>query len=239
VTIVRLAFPRLSALLAAMLLPLAALAQQLVVIESTAAELPAGHVIEAGKAIKLPTGASVTLVADNGQVTTIAGPFSGVPKAAGGKGDAGLVAALSQIVAPKSASSLGVTRSSGSKAAARNTASDIDVRRPGPYCVLSGHSPTLWRSDPSKGGRVTVQQLPGNEKAVVEWPADAERVAWPPAIPIKDDSQYLVGPSWRTSQTKIAVFLVPDGLPSDPHRAVWMNNQGCVQQARALLANLR
>ncbi len=86
---------------------------------------------------------------------------------------------------------------------------------------------------------MSLQQLPGNEKAVVDWPAGAERIPWPAALPIKNDTQYLAGPSWRTSHAKIVIFLVPEGLPSDPHRAVWMNDRGCVQQARALLASLR
>ena len=86
---------------------------------------------------------------------------------------------------------------------------------------------------------MSLQQLPGNEKVVVDWPAGTERIPWPQALPIKDDTPYLAAPSWRTSNAKIVLFLVPDGLPSDPHRAVWMNNQGCVQQARALLASLR
>ena len=37
---------------------------------------------------------------------------------------------------------------------------------------------------------------------------------------------------------KVTIRLVPDGLPSDAHKAAWMADQGCESQARALLASL-
>lgn len=216
-----------------------ALAQQLVVIESTAADHPPGKVIDAAKPIQIAAGAAVTVVSESGAVVTIKGPFSGVPKVGAGKGDASLVAALSKIVGDtaKGSAALGVMR--GEKPPGRPGVREIDVQRAGTYCWVAGTAPVLWRSDPAKGGTVSLHLLPGGDKVTIEWPAGLESIPWPNNFPLKDDAQYLAKVSWRTSVAKIAIYAVPEPLPSDAHRVVWMHNQGCQQQAKALLAGLR
>jgi hypothetical protein len=214
-------------------------AQQLVVIESTAPEIVPGQVIDGAKPLKLGAGASVTVVAESGAVATFKGPFSGVPQAGGGKGDPSLVAALSKIVgeAAKGGTTLGVMR--GAKPPVQPGAWEIDVQRPGTYCAAAGRPPGLWRSDAAAGGTVSFHLLPGGEKVTVEWPEGKDTIPWPKNLPLKDDAQYLAKVSWRSAVAKIAVYVVPEGLASDAHRVVWMHNQGCVQQAKALLASLR
>ncbi len=45
--------------------------------------------------------------------------------------------------------------------------------------------------------------------------------------------------SGKITETTLVVHRVPGGLPSDAHRAAWMAENGCIGQARALLAGLR
>ena len=215
-------------------------AAQLVVVDSTAADLKPGTVLDSAKPVQVPAGAIVTVVGDDGKVSTLKGPFSGtVAGSGGGKADPSLVAALSKLVTPGGSGQTPLGAMRGGKPPGSPGPWDIDVLKAGSYCVPAKATPMLWRGEADKAGSATLHLLPGGEKVTVEFAAGAASVAWPKNLPLKDDAQYLAKTSWRTAVAKIAIFLVPDGLPSDAHRVVWMSNQGCGQQARALLATLR
>jgi len=214
-------------------------AAQLVVVESTAADLKPGTVLDSTKPVQVPAGAAVTVIADDGKVSTLKGPFSGTVQAGGGKADPSLVGALSKLVTPAGAEQTPLGAMRGGKPPSHPGPWDIDVLRAGTYCVPAKATPTLWRGESEKAGSATLHLLPGGEKIMVEFGAGTASVPWPKALPLKDDTQYLAKTSWRTAVSKLAIYLVPDGLPSDAHRVVWMSNQGCNQQARALLATLK
>ncbi|MEE8141224.1 MAG: hypothetical protein V3T66_09980, partial [Alphaproteobacteria bacterium] len=61
-----------------------AFAGQLIVIDSTAPDLVRGQILDGSKPLGLAAGTRVTLVAEDGQVTTLKGPFSGRPGAGPG-----------------------------------------------------------------------------------------------------------------------------------------------------------
>ena len=63
-----------------------AFAGQLIVIDSTAPELMPGQVVDGSKVLGIAAGARVTLIAEDGRVTTLKGPFSGRPGAGPGAG---------------------------------------------------------------------------------------------------------------------------------------------------------
>ena len=226
-----------------------AFAGQLIVIDSTAPELAPGQVVDGSKVLGIAAGARVTLIAEDGRVTMLKGPFSGRPGAGpSAPGGSGLIDSLSRLVGGRSAASgaLGVMR--GSRIANPADAWTVNLGRSVDVCVRAGATPVL-RGKKSRMARIlTVKALPDGAGKSVEWPAGRDRIGWPEGLAITDGGRYLVrvssrkslaGMSGRTAETTLVTHLVPGGLPSDAHRAAWMADIGCIGQARALLAGLR
>ncbi len=226
-----------------------AFAGQLIVIDSTAPELVPGEVVDGSKLLGVAAGARVTLIAEDGQVTTLKGPFSGRPGAGPGvPGGSGLIGSLSRLVGGPSAASgaLGVMR--GSRVANPADAWAVNLVRSVHVCVRAGATPVLRRKKSRMARILTVKALPDGAEKSVEWPAGSDRIGWPEGLALTDGGRYLVrvssrkslaGMSGRTTETTLVAHLVPGGLPSDAHRAAWMADIGCIGQARALLAGLR
>lgn len=214
------------------------LAGELVVIESTAPALKPGQIVDSSAVLSLPSGAHLTLVAEDGTVTNLKGPFSGPPPVAGTPGDGGLVSALSRLIGGDAAgtSVLGVMRSAPTTAAADPWA--VDVLRSGNHCVPADAAPNLSRSKRHKFVTLTLKTLPDGAKVSVRWPAGSNRMAWPGGVPLTDGGRYLAKLSDRPTASKLMIHLVPGGLPSDAHRVAWMAERGCSRQAKALLAGL-
>ena len=218
----------------------AAGAAELVVVASTAPGIKSGQVVASGAALDVPAGANVTLVSPAGKTVVLTGPFSGAPGGGGGGGaaDTSLFSALIKLFSGrgKDTGSLGTMR-----AAAGSEPDDlwvVDVGRSGRFCVPAQGPITLWRSDAAKQTSLKIRNLASNQKSELPWPAGAETLDWPPDVALGDGNSYLVRLKGRRSATEIALHLVPDGLPSEPHKAVWMADKGCVKQAKRLLANL-
>ncbi len=226
-----------------------AFAGQLIVIGSTAPELVPGQVVDGSKVLGIAAGARVTLIAEDGQVTTLKGPFSGRPGAGPGvPGGSGLIGSLSRLVDGRSAASsaLGVMR--GSRVADPADAWTVNLVRLVNVCVRAGGTLVLSKKKSRSAKTLTVKALPDGAEKSIEWPAGSDRIGWPEGLAITDGGRYLVrvssrkslaGMRGRSTETTLVAHLVPGGLPSDAHRAAWMADIGCIGQARALIAGLR
>ncbi len=226
-----------------------AFAGQLIVIDSTAPDLVPGQVVDGSKVLGVAAGARVTLIAEDGQVTTLKGPFSGRPGAGPGvPGGSGLMGSLARLVGGPSAASgaLGVMR--GSRGADPADAWSVNLVRSVHVCVRAGASPVLRREKSRMARTLTIKALPDGAEKSVEWPAGSDRIGWPEGLAITDGGRYLArvssrkslaGMSGKTTETTLVVHRVPGGLPSDAHRAAWMAEIECMGQARALLTGLR
>ena len=226
-----------------------AFAGQLIVIDSTAPELVPGQVVDGSKVLGIAAGARVTLIAEDGQVTTLKGPFTGRPGAGpGAPGGSGLMGSLSRLVGGPSAVSGALAVMRGSRGADPADAWAVNLVRSVNVCVRAGATPVLRRKKSRMARTLTVKVLPDGAEKSVEWPAGSDRIGWPEGLALTDGGRYLArvssrkslaGMSGRTTETTLVVHLVPGGLPSDAHRAAWMADNGCIGQARALLAGLR
>ena len=216
-------------------------AGQLVIVDSTAAALLPGQVLDGSKPLSLSAGTQITVISEDGKVTTFEGPFSGVP-ASGGSGGGGsgggLLASLSKLVDDQGGSgSLGVMR-----AVKAGDAPDpwvIDVLRSGSHCVRAGVAPVLWRPGANKGSQLSLKPLPKGKRMKIDWPAGMDGIDWPDGLALTDGGRYLVKMSGRMTAAKMVVHILPADLPSDAHRVAWMADKGCTGQAKALLASLR
>ena len=213
-------------------------AGQFVVIDSTDPALAPGQVVAAGKTVAVAAGATATLIADDGALVTLSGPFSGIPNAAGGAaGSQGLADALARLVSPGDASTqkMGAIRSFAGR-----TPPDIwlvDVTRTGGHCVISGAPVTLWREKAKSKADLTIKPLPNGERQKITWAAGANTLALPGGIAVEDGTKLLVRGVGK-SASKVTFHAVPANLKTDAHRALWMAENGCRGQALALLASL-
>ncbi len=216
-------------------------AQQLVVIASGAPSLKPGQVVNSGTAIEIPAGASVTLVSETGKTVILKGPFSGPAKAGGkGGGDDKLIASLSGLLSGsgKETGSLGTMRA----ATPPKPPSDawvINTGKSGVFCVQAKGPVMLWREKAAKARILTLKNLTDKSRSKAEWPAGSATLEWPSKVNLTDGARYLLRMKGSRAARKFKLHLVPGGLASDAHRAVWMARNGCEKQALRLLAGLR
>ncbi len=224
-------------------------AGQLVVIDTTAPELVRGQILDGSKPLGLAAGTRVTLIAEDGQVTTLQGPFSGRPGAGPGvPGGSSLIGSLSRLVGGPSAASGALAVMRGSRGAGPADAWAVNLVRSVNVCARAGGT-LILRNKKSRSAKIlTVKALPDGAEKSVEWPAGSDRIGWPEGLALTDGGRYLAriasrkslaGISGRTAETTLVVHLVPGGLMTDAHRGAWMADVGCMGQARALLAGLR
>ena len=218
-------------------------ARDLVVVESTAPDLPAGRVVNGSAPLSLKAGTRVTLIGDDGKVIKLDGPFNGAVGNSAKSGDPAVVAAISRLFEGQTAenTSLGTFRGGSHSVKGDAVPADalaIDIRRPGTQCVAAGTGPTLWRADAGREATVALQQLPGGPGGLVRFPTSAETAAWPVSVPIADNVEYLVRDASDAWSNTLRLRLLPASAADGLHRVVWMADNGCTGQARALLATL-
>ncbi len=218
-------------------------AQQLVVIASGAPSLKPGQVVKSGTAIEIPAGTSVTLVSETGKTVILKGPFSGPAKAGGlggGKGGGDkLIASLSGLLSGsgKETGSLGTMRA----VAPPKPPSDawvINTGKSGDFCVQAKGPVMLWRDKAAKARILTLKNLTDKSRAKANWPAGSATLEWPSTVNLTDGARYLLRMKGSRAARKFKLHLVPGGLASEAHRAVWMARNGCEKQAMRLLAGL-
>lgn len=230
-----------AALLAAMT---GAQARELVVVESTAPDLPAGRIIDGSAPLSLKAGMRVALVADDGKVIKLEGPFIGTVSGGGAGGDRAVVAAISRLFdgGPAESASLGTFRGAGPQADGREASTAdifaIDIRRTGTQCAATGGLPTLWRAETGRETTVTLQQLPGGPGGLVRFPAGVATAAWPAAVPVADDGEYLVRDAGDAWSNTLRLRILPASVAEGASGVAWLADNGCASQARALLATL-
>ncbi len=232
-----LAFAAALALLAAT--SSAAWARELVVIASNDSGIGVGTMLDGGQAIQVADGNSITLISSDGRTLKLQGPYSGQPDPApdtGAAGGAGLLAALSDIVNPaeKDVSTAGIMRAS---LYAAKEPWVIDSSRAGAHCVLAGRPAQLWRPIAIGATSAAVKADTG-QSAGVTWQDGSFTAPWPATLPVVDGASYRIVFTVTGKALPLSIHQVPDTLDSDVSRAVWMHENGCTAQAKALLGTL-
>ncbi len=228
-------------------LSLAAFAGQLVVLHSTAPNFRPGQIIDDAKPFHLGAGKSLTVIDGKGKVKKLSGPLAAVPDA-GAAGNSTLAASLSRLIGRGQAKpALAVMR--GIKPRQRSGGAwSVSLTRSLDLCIRAGGRLSLT----SKASRIprilSIKALPNGPQVSMDWPAGLDRVDWPAGLAATDGGRYqakisdkrnFTGMAGGVKETELIVHLVPSGLPTDAHRAVWMADHGCIRQAKALLSSLR
>lgn len=221
-------------LVAAALVAGAADAGEVVVIASNLPGVAAGAVIEGERTVELGAGQRIAVVTGTGRAISRSGPYTGPLAAEAGPADRSLVEALSRLVSTgkKGGAELGAIRAPGK--AAPPDPWMIDAARAGDQCVIEGRAPVLWRANALRPESLVINGA--TDAAVLVWPAAAETLAWPAALPLADRASYRLRLGASGEGRELVLHLVPPSLPTEAHRAAFMAERGCLGQARHVLA---
>ncbi|HTS93432.1 MAG TPA: hypothetical protein VMG55_15580 [Stellaceae bacterium] len=209
-------------------------AADFVVIEATGVSLKPGETIDGNKPLVLKEGQQVSLVAEDGNVIKLRGPYDQAPGAAGG-GGLDVSKALAALVSGQR-SEYGVIRS---KSDSVNLPDPwvVDVSHSGKVCLRSGERLVFWRPDGSRDVTLTIMPVDRSWRAQAEWPQGTSQMEAPSGFPLKERRTYLFSIGGRTSA--LTLLELPDTLVNDHMRAAWMLEMNCLSQTKALLSAMR
>ena len=114
---------------------------------------------------------------------------------------------------------------------ARNNLWAWPVTESGHFCYTAGKSPVLSRQA-GELAYLTIQADDGAQ-ARLRWPAAEADLAWPDArLPLADGRGFnlMLGDHFAL----LTLHRIPDTIERGSDKAVWMAQQGCVEQARKL-----
>ena len=228
---------RLPALAAALIIGTAsaAMAVELVVVEARGVTgLKQGDVVGDTQPIKLEDGQMVTLVAEDGSILTLRGPYDQAP--VGGGGGVDVASALDALTTGKSRNVTGVIRAANLDVHLPSPWL-VDVSHPGVSCLRLGDQPVLWRASDSAGATLTMMPADRSWRAQTEWPVGSATLQAPSNFPIKDGRTYLA--DFGGKAVAVTLTQIPPKVTSPRMQAAWMLEKGCVAQAEALLKTAR
>ena len=212
----------------------AAMAAELVVVEARGVGLKQGEVIDDAKPITLKDGQLLTLVAENGTILTLRGPYDQAPSGGGSGVDVGnALVALTTKNAQRNVA--GVVRT-GAEEVHLPSPWLVDVSHPGTTCLKQGERPVFWRTG-NAGGTLTLMPADRSWRGQTPWPGGTSTLAAPNNFPIKDGRTYLADFGGKT--VAVTLTQLPPAVTNTRMQAAWMLEKGCVAQAEALLKTIR
>lgn len=215
-----------------------AAANQFVVVASTQAAWKPGQIVPAGATFDVPAGGKLTLLGADGSRVHIRGPYRGAPAVGAAAADGGrMLQQIAQLVSRERTDNgtLGATRTTTLAQPSDRDPLSIDVTRSGTQCVAAGKPPALWRIAHASAATGTVVRVGTDQQGAIRWGSGDRVTAWPQAVAVLAGARYVIRLRDRPQPTEVELKLLPDNLPSVGHQALWMNDQGCAEQARLLL----
>ncbi len=212
----------------------AAMAAELVVVEARGVtSLRQGDVVNDAQPLKLQDGQMVTLVADDGSILTLRGPYDQAPS--GDSGSVDVASALGALTTGKARNVAGVVRSANIGVHLPSPWL-VDVTHPGVACLRLGDKPVLWRASDSGGATLTMMPADRSWRAQTQWPAGSPTLQAPSNFPIKDGRTYLA--DFGGKPAAVTLTQIPPKVVNPRMQAAWMLEKGCVAQAEALLRTI-
>jgi len=211
-----------------------AVAAELVVVEARGVSLKQGDVIDDAKPLTLKEGQLVTLVAENGSILTLRGPYDQAPAA--GSGGIDVASALGALTTGTVRNVAGVIRAAQADVHLPSPWL-VDVSHPGVACLRGGERPVLWRASEAGSGMLTMMPADRSWRAQTEWPAGSSTLEAPSNFPIKDGRTYLA--DFGAKPVAVTLTQIPPKVTNPRMQAAWMFEKGCVAQAEALLKTVQ
>lgn len=217
--------------------PLNVSAANLVVMESKVSGYKVGQSLDASVTMTLKPGESLVLIASDGKVYKLSGPYSGPPIPRGTKPASDSQQALAGMLASRDArtSSVGVFRSLKPVATPMDpwwiSLSTPDASR----CARAGAKVQLWRQDIRRSENVSVASVRGDAWLTdVQWREGESLLLIAPPVNVSLEAVTLS--VMRTgSESKFVLNWIPAGVDDPVILISWMREKGCHSQADALL----
>jgi len=228
------------AVLLAICLSCTALAAEVVVIESTSADYPVGEILDADMNIVLGEDVEIILIAENGMIISLAGPYAGPADKEGTPGVRDALDALGRLVgyAETEASDIGGVR--GDATGEDFLAHLLHTAITGPQCIRAGvEDPRYWREQHEVDQRLEVERVTSGKSVIVAWQTGDNTVAWPSTLPLLVDEMYLLRFGDQLRSTNLLVREVPAKVGDGGIAMVaFLAAKGCLSQARKELERL-
>ena len=228
-----------------------ALAAELVVIESTSPDHKIGDILDAETDVELGEDTEIMLIAEDGLVITLAGPYVGLPGRDQASGDSDALDALGRLVgyAETEASDIGGVRGGNRSddflvqevADHRTSPWLLHTAITGPQCVRADDKePEYWREPNDDAARLEVKRVTSGEIVTVTWQAGDNTIPWPATLPLMAEEMYLLRFDDQLRSTNLLVREVPAGVGERGIGMVaFLAARGCLTQARLELERLR
>jgi hypothetical protein len=231
-------------------------AADIVVIHSNASELyPVGKILDSHTPINLPTDSKITVVFDSGKVQTVNGPFQGklqntaIKKCLPNK-KSKLDSEINKLDNNNLITTLAHFLNERETIRAFSLVQPdslwlVDVSTPTKrfYCVAPASPVILWRPEEQSqtASTLLIKHKSNGQEVRLEWPAHQTTLAWPSRLPVIYGDTYIVEVKANRYSTfkKLVLYQLPESLPTNSHKVVWMVGRGCLLQANILLTNLR
>lgn len=220
-------------------------ADHLVVLESNTVRYTAREFIHGDLGVSLSENETLLVVAEDGSIFHLQGPFEGVPKGiVMSKPDA--KAALIRLFGTDTTqnSDVGAVRGGGGTHASvpqdtRPNPWYFHSGQPGPQCFAAGSKPAFWREITDEPVELHVQRLSTGKAVALNWPAGSHSIDWPAALDVADGETYLVRPGDQKEFAQIITLqLSTVPLSTDEAAVAWLAAKGCYRQAKILARGL-
>ena len=237
--------------LLAICLSSAALAAELVVIESTSPDYTIGEILDAETNIVLEENVEIMLIAEDGLIISLAGPYDGALIRDEALGIPGALDALGQLVgyAETEAGDIGGVR--GDASGEDFLAQEVEDHRTspwllhsaitGPQCVRADvEAPEFWRERNDADENLEVKRVTSGETVNIVWKAGSNTLAWPDTLPLLADEMYLLRLDDQLRSTNLLLREVPVAVGDGGAAMVaFLAAKGCLSQARKEFEQLR
>src|SRR5262249_17750779 len=167
----------------------------------------------------------VTLVAEDGRILTLRGPYDQAPT--GGKGGVDVASALGALTTGKAENVAGVVRNANTDVHLPSPWL-VDVSHPGVACVRPGDQPVLWGASDTGNGMLTMMPADRSWRAQAPWPVGSPTLQAPSNFPIRDGRTYLA--DFGGKPVAVTLTQIPPKVTSPRMQAAWMLEKGCVAQ---------
>lgn len=234
----------------AICLPSLALAAELVVIESTSADYAAGEILGDEARIVLDESAEVTLIAEDGTIILLSGPYDGLPKNDETRDASAALDALGQLVGKAEADAGDIGGIRGIDANDEFLADDVEDHRTSPWLLHAGITGAqcfkadaqdngYWREQSHSDELLQVKRLASGETVVIPWPAGDNMLSWPDSLPLNAGEMYLLRRGEELRSTNLLLHEIPATVGNDGAALVaFLAAEGCISQARIELDRL-
>ena len=237
-------------------------AADMVVIHSNASELyPRGKILESQTPINLPADSKITVVFGSGNVQTVSGPFQGklqdtlknnalanIKLTLNGENNEidnqKLITTLAQFLKERESIRSAVSlQPQNLWLVDVSDVSNVSTPTKRFYCVAPAAPVILWRpkEQSQTASTLLIRHKSNGQEVSLEWPAHQTTLAWPSNLPVLYGDTYIieVKADRHSTMKKLVLYQLPDRLPTNSHKVVWMVGRGCLLQANILLSTLR